>query len=107
MSIKQNAIDFCEQYPLAASTVKRSFYVDDCLTGADSLEEAITLQRQLQELFLKGGFLPRKWTASNPSALSHLPDELMATQSLCPLPAVDTYIKTLGLSGTRSWIISD
>ena len=96
MSIKQNAIDFCEQYPLAASTVERSFYVDDCLTGADSVEEAITLQRQLQELFLKGGFLPRKWTASNPSALSHLPDELMATQSLCPL-AVDTYIKTLGI----------
>ena len=37
-----------------------SFYVDDGLTGADSVPEAIELQRQLQDLFNKGGFLLRK-----------------------------------------------
>ena len=47
MSVKQNAIDFAMNYPLAINAVTRAFYVDDGLTGADSTEEAIELQRQL------------------------------------------------------------
>ena len=50
MSIKQNALDFALEYPQAVSAVEKSFYVDDGLTGADSVEEAIQLQKQLQEL---------------------------------------------------------
>ena len=53
MSVKQNAFELASQYPLAAKAVTEDFYVDDGLTGA---EEAITLQRQLQKMFLKGGF---------------------------------------------------
>ena len=62
--------------------VNRSFYVDDGLMGADSIEEAIELQGQLQDLFSRGGFLLRKWNSSNPSVLHHLPTELKATQLL-------------------------
>ena len=47
MSIKQNALDFAHEFPLAAKVVDESFYVDDCLTGADTVEEAIELQTQL------------------------------------------------------------
>ena len=43
MSIKQNALDFAHEFPLAAKSVDESFYVDDCLTGADTIEEAIEL----------------------------------------------------------------
>ena len=43
MSIKQNALDFAHEFPLAAKSVDESFYVDDCLTGADTVEEAIEL----------------------------------------------------------------
>ena len=60
MSIKQSAIDFAMDYPLAIDAVNRAFYVDDRLTGADSTEEAIELQRQLQDLFSRGGFLLHK-----------------------------------------------
>ena len=48
MSIKQNALDHGSKYPLAARAVNESFYVDDGLTGADSIDEAIELQKQLQ-----------------------------------------------------------
>ncbi len=41
MSVKQNAIDYATEYPQAAKIVETSFYVDDCLTGADSAKEAI------------------------------------------------------------------
>ena len=60
MSVKQNAIDFALEYPQAMNAVEKSFYVDDGLTGADSIEKAIELQRQLQHLFSRGGFLLRK-----------------------------------------------
>ena len=35
----------------------KSFYVDDALTVADSIEQAIELRKQLQDLFSRGGFL--------------------------------------------------
>ena len=51
MAVKQNAADFAHEYPLATKIVNEAFYVDDCLTGADSVEEGIELCRQLQGLF--------------------------------------------------------
>ena len=60
MAIKQNSIDYAELYPLAAEVVQKCFYVDDCLTGADSIEEAVSLQQQLHNLFMQGSFLLRK-----------------------------------------------
>ena len=60
MSVWQNAIDSAHEYPLAARVVEDSFYVDDCLSGADDVENAITLYDQLRKLFQRGGFLLRK-----------------------------------------------
>ena len=47
MAVRQNAIDHISVFPLAAEPVLTSFYVDDGLTGADSIDEAISLQKQL------------------------------------------------------------
>ena len=57
ISVKQNALDFTLQYPLAAKIVEDSFYVDDTLTGADSIKEAVEIQTKLQGLFSKAGLL--------------------------------------------------
>ena len=48
MCVKQNALNHALTHPHAAKVVETSFYVDDALTGADSLEKAIELQRELQ-----------------------------------------------------------
>lgn len=64
MAVKQNAIELAHMFPLAADAVHKSFYVDD---GLD-VETTITLQRQLQDLFTRGGFMLRKWN----SIASHL-----------------------------------
>ena len=56
MCVKQNALDFSLQYPQAVSAIENS-YVDDGLTGADSIEDAILLHKQFQELFARGGFV--------------------------------------------------
>ena len=97
MSIKQNALDFALEYPQAVSAVEKSFYVDDGLTGADSVEEAIQLQKQLQELFSRGGFLLRKWNSSEAVVLQHIAPKLRDSQSLYPIPDPDEYTKTLGI----------
>ena len=59
MAVRTNAIKNKLTHPRAALAVEKSFYVDDRLTGADSISEAIALQKELQQLFDKGGFLLR------------------------------------------------
>ena len=98
MSVKQNAIDFAMDFPLAVDAVNRTFYVDDGLTGADLMEEAIDLQRQLQDLFSHGGFLLRKWSSNNQVVLQHIPPELQDSQSMYTIPgSYMEYVKTLGI----------
>ena len=97
MSVKQNATDLAHKYPLAAKAVDESFYVDDGLTGADSTEEAIELQKQLQDLFSQGGFLLRKWNSNDPAILQHISSELKDSQTMHTITDVETYTKTLGI----------
>ena len=39
MSVKQNALEPADRYPPAARAVEEEFYVDDGLTGADSIKK--------------------------------------------------------------------
>ncbi len=41
-AVKQNASDFSQDYPMAAEIVHKSFYVDDCLTGASDSKVGLT-----------------------------------------------------------------
>ena len=72
MCVKQNAIDFASEYPLAAKTTEESFYVDDGLTGASDVSTAIQLQRELDDLFRRGGFILHKWNSNDPVYYSTL-----------------------------------
>ncbi len=97
MAVRQNAIEHAEEFPLAASAVFESFYVDDGLVGADSVEGAVNLQRQLQELFSRGGFLLRKWKSSNPAVLQNLDSSLLDPEAAQAIHDPDNFSKTLGL----------
>lgn len=57
MAVKNNSLNLATEYPLAACAVQKSFYVDNCLAGADAPQEAFDLYQQLQYFFKKGGFL--------------------------------------------------
>ena len=57
MVVKQNAEELAHEYPLATEVVNNLFYVNDCLAGADDVETALTLPRQLQNLFAHSGFV--------------------------------------------------
>ncbi len=100
MSVKQKNHE--QEYPLAASAVHKAFYMDDGLSGADSLEEVIKIQEQLQRLFARGGFLLRKWKSSEPAALRHLPTHLLDPQPSQPISGSDRFAKAPGIE----WSIS-
>ena len=85
MCVKQNAQDHANAFPLAAKAVEESFYVDDGLTGADSKDGAIQLQRELQTLFRSGGFLLRKWNSSeHMTCLSRSPLSFVTSNQFSP-----------------------
>ena len=67
------------------------------LAGADSVEETIDLQDQLQKLFGQGGFLLRKWNCSEQAVLQHIPSDLRDSQSTLSIPFTEEYTKTLGV----------
>ena len=101
MSMKQNALDYAHEFPLAAKVVTDSFYVDDCLTGADTVEDAIRLQQQLQSLFSKGDFILRKWNSNNSFVLNSIPMELQDPQIVHSISDTINYTKTLGIEWNR------
>lgn len=100
MAVKQNAIDHAHEYPLAAEAVEKSFYVNDCLSGAASPESAMMLQQQLDSLFTCGGFLLRKW---NPSVLQGFQQSSETLAIFKQSPNLISTPKLLVLSGT--WLL--
>ncbi|XP_055527798.1 uncharacterized protein LOC129720360 [Wyeomyia smithii] len=76
------AEDEGHKFPLASKVVTNRFYVDDCLAGSDSLEEATEICRQLRELLGVGGFTLRKWSTNCQTVLQHIPSELWESDSL-------------------------
>ena len=100
--MKQNVINFGSQYLKAAKQVEMSFYVDDYLGGADSRQEAIQLQGEMHSLLLKGGFLLRKWSCSDPHVLESIPNDLRDSQATVILSHSDQYTKTLGIEWNGS-----
>ncbi|GFU97326.1 integrase_H2C2 domain-containing protein [Trichonephila clavipes] len=64
-ALKQLALDEAENFPLRSSVVMSDTYIDDVLTGAETLLEAKELKNQLINIFAKGGIVLHKWCGNN------------------------------------------
>ncbi|GFS69892.1 DUF1758 domain-containing protein [Trichonephila clavipes] len=64
-TLKQLALDEAENFPLGSSVVMSDMYIDDVLTGAETLLEAKELKNQLINIFAKGGMVLHKWCGNN------------------------------------------
>ena len=73
--------------------------MDDLLGGADTVAEAVTIQRQLSDILTKGGFTLRKFRSSHEEVVREIPQELV--ESLTQKDLVDCHEskhpKALGL----------
>jgi hypothetical protein len=82
------------EFPHASKVLLENMYMDDILTGTNTLEDAITLRYNLINVLDKGGFALAKWSSNDDSILSGLPT---TNNSITPLDS-NASTKTLGLS---------
>ncbi|GFT65304.1 integrase catalytic domain-containing protein [Trichonephila clavipes] len=64
-TLKQLALDEAENFLSPSSVVMSDMYINDVLTGAETLLEAIELKNQLINIFAKGGMILHKWCGNN------------------------------------------
>ena len=65
----QLANDEASNHPIAATILKRDFFVDDLVTGTSTRKEAEFLRNDLMQLLKRGGFTLRKWASNEPSLM--------------------------------------
>ena len=76
MALRQSVLNLKQEYPYSSQVALDCFYVDNCLPGADSVDNAICLRDELQRLFAAGGFALRKWKTSDKTVEENIPVQL-------------------------------
>ncbi|XP_053968872.1 uncharacterized protein LOC128870293 [Anastrepha ludens] len=95
-SMHQLAIDEQTIYPIDSKTLKRDFYVDDLITGGESIQEVKKIMSQTTKLLAKGSFKLRKWCSNNPELLQTIPPD--DRETLLKVDDGSDTTKTLGLT---------
>lgn len=101
-AMRQCACDYAKKFPIGAKAILESFYVDDGLTGADSIEQALTLKQQMTDLLKNGQFELAKWASNksqllqseNPTYLEIKEPEIKSVLGLRWIPNDDKFIYT-------------
>ena len=75
-TLQQLAVDEQNNFPLASTVLKRDFYVDDLMTGTETVEEGVKLQKELSLLTERAGMQLSKWCSNHPDILAHLPQSM-------------------------------
>ncbi|XP_038120581.1 uncharacterized protein LOC119770210 [Culex quinquefasciatus] len=97
-TLKQLATDDGPRFPLAARAVNQDTYMDDVITGAEDVQSAIELRKQLDEMMLRGGFKLRKWASNRQEVLTGIAEENLAISMEEINLDTDPGVKTLGLT---------
>ena len=94
-ALLQLAEEGCKLYPKATEIIKMDFYVDDLLTGGDSIEKNLSALRELIIITKEGGFNLRKWSSNHEEILKNIPTELQGAGNVHI--KLNECIKTLGI----------
>lgn len=95
-ALRQLAVDSSTQYPEAAETILKDFYVDDVSSGSHGIQSALKLQMDLIELLKQGGFMLKKWFSNSQELMDNVPEENRHNlEELVEL--IEKGVKTLGV----------
>lgn len=92
--VNQLAQEFSHLYPTACKTITRDMYIDDYLSGCDTIEEAKILKQEVSTILSRGGFNLTKWSSNNANVLENN-ETIINTQSISL--NMEGQLKTLGL----------
>nr|XP_012153583.1 PREDICTED: uncharacterized protein LOC105664297 [Megachile rotundata] len=70
--LSQLAKDEKSRFPVASEVLTRDFYVDDLLTGTETLNEAFQLRNHITQLLSTAGLNIRQWASNERSLLQDL-----------------------------------
>lgn len=84
------------KYPVASEALLKEFYVDDFISGAHSIDQAITKQKELRELLTQYGLNIRKWSSNSEEALQGIDNESRETLTELKFEE-EEFRKTLGI----------
>jgi len=73
--VQLHVLKFKDKYPEAANELEHNLYVDDLLSGHETPDGAIQLQKQCVELMAKAGLPLRKWCSNSPQVMKAIPKE--------------------------------
>lgn len=93
-SLQQLADDEKINYPKAAEILKRDMYVDDLISGADTVEEATQLRKDIEQILTKGGLHIRQWAANDTQILEGIAEENINKKLKLE---INPLLKTLGI----------
>ena len=85
------------KFPIGARCLREGFYVDDFICGADTLDEALTIQVQTIGILNSAGFNLRKWSSNTEELLCEIPVCDREMKSLLSFNEKDC-VKTLGIN---------
>lgn len=94
-TIQKLADDESHLHPKAAEILKRHLYVDDLITGANSINEARNIRDEIISILLRGGFSIRQWASNDARIIYDLPNKTLHANYLL---GDDHSLKTLGIS---------
>ncbi|XP_058827569.1 uncharacterized protein LOC131687494 [Topomyia yanbarensis] len=64
-----------DRFPEASKVLAEDFYVDDMMSGVDSIDEGVQLCADIQTLLSGGGLALRKWSSNCAVILQQIPDD--------------------------------
>lgn len=91
--VRELAFENQENYPEASTVILNDTFVDDLLTGCNTVQELLTLRNQIIEILDQAKFSLHKWRANDPKLLKDLENNVPGTNQI----KLSGDIKTLGL----------
>ncbi|XP_065075026.1 uncharacterized protein LOC135698824 [Ochlerotatus camptorhynchus] len=95
-TLQKLASDAGHSFPAAAEPVAKNFYVDDFLSGADNVESAMQIRREVSAILGSAGIPMNKWASNSIEVLEDIPPEDRSIQPWHDLQDPQS-VSTLGL----------
>ncbi|XP_073956541.1 uncharacterized protein [Choristoneura fumiferana] len=100
-TLHQVAYDEGQDLTMAAERVLKHFYMDDLLTGCDTVEEGKQIYSEMNDLLSRGGFELQKWSSNQEELREMVTVEKREVEGNVELK-IDAVMKILGLTWNRS-----
>lgn len=85
-----------DNFPIASKIIANDFYMDDLLTGADTVIDILKLQKDITNILSTAGFKLRKWQSNDKDILKKLEIDERLDVNVLPI-AEGEQNKTLGI----------